>query len=133
MRMKEGDDMQNYMDLTGKVALITGASSGIGAATASVLADLGARVAIGYHGNEEGAERVRQSIISAGRHAVAIRADVRRADEIHLLVKHVTDELGPVDILVNNAGSLVERMRLLEINEERWDEIMDLNLKSAVL
>src|SRR5439155_25899348 len=98
--------MQNYLDLTGKVALITGASSGIGAATATVLADLGARVAIGYHSNEEGAERVRQSIASAGGHAIAIRADVRQADEIRSLTKRATDELGPIDILVNNAGSL---------------------------
>lgn len=125
--------MQNYMDLTGKIALITGASSGIGAATALVLADLGARVAIGYHSNEKGAEQVRQSIASAGGHAMTIRADVRQADEIRLLVTRVAEELGPIDILVNNAGSLLERMRLLEINEERWDEIMNLNLKSAVL
>jgi 3-oxoacyl-[acyl-carrier protein] reductase len=117
--------MKNYLDLTGKVALITGGSSGIGAAAAAVMADLGARVAITYHRNEAGALAVRD--------AIAIRADVRKKDEIQAAVDRTVDELGPIDVLVNNAGSLVERQRLAQITEERWDDIMDLNLKSAVL
>jgi NAD(P)-dependent dehydrogenase (short-subunit alcohol dehydrogenase family) len=125
--------MRNYLDLTGKVALITGASSGIGAATADVFAELGARVAIGYYHNEAGAERVRQSIEDNGGKAVAIRSDVRSADQIDALVKRTGRELGPIDILVNNAGSMVERRPLLEQSEDRWDEIMNLNLKSAML
>ena len=125
--------MQNYLDLTGKVALVTGASSGIGAATAAVLADLGARVAISYHRNEKGAERVCRIIQAAGGKPIAIRADVRRAEEITSLVKQAADELGPIDILVNNAGSLIERQKILEMTEERWDEVMNLNLKSAML
>jgi 3-oxoacyl-[acyl-carrier protein] reductase len=125
--------VQNYLDVTSKVALITGASSGIGAATANVLADLGARVAISYQHNEEGAERVRQMIESAGGKAIAIRADVRRAEEITSLVKRAAAEFGPIDILVNNAGSLVERQTILEMTAERWDEVMNLNLKSAML
>ena len=125
--------MKNYMDLTGKIALITGASSGIGAATAHVFADLGAKVAIGYHGNQAGAERVRVDIERAGGKAIAIRADVRKGSDIHMLVNSVTEQLGPIDILVNNAGSLVERQRILEVTEERWNDIMALNLTSAVL
>jgi len=125
--------MQNYLDLTGKVALITGASSGIGAATAAVLADLGARVAIGYHRNEAGAERVRQSILDAGGKAIAIRSDLRRADEISALVGRAATELGPINILVNNAGSLIERMPLREQTEKLWDDVLNLNLKSAML
>lgn len=125
--------MKNYMDLTGKVALITGASSGIGAATAHVFADLGAKVAIGYHGNQAGAERVRVDIERAGGKAIAIRADVRKGSDIHMLVNSVTEQLGPIDILVNNAGSLVERQKILEVTEERWNDIMALNLTSAVL
>ncbi len=125
--------MQNYLDLTGKIALVTGASSGIGAATACVLADLGAHVAIGYYHNKAGAQQVRDNIESAGGKATAFKADVRRPDEISKLVKRTTDELGPIDILVNNAGSLIERQGIREITEKRWDEIMDLNLKSALL
>jgi 3-oxoacyl-[acyl-carrier protein] reductase len=125
--------MQNYFDLTGKVALATGASSGIGAATAVLLGGLGARVAIGYHNNADGAEEVRSKIVAAGGTAIAIRADVTRADEISSLAGTVAAQLGPIDILINNAGSLMQRMPILEVKEETWDEIQDLNLKSAVL
>jgi 3-oxoacyl-[acyl-carrier protein] reductase len=125
--------MQNYLNMTGKVALVTGASSGIGAATATLLGGLGARVAIGYHGNKEGAEQVRSKIAGAGGEAIAIRADVTRAAEIGSLAGAVVAQLGPIDILINNAGSLMQRMRILEVKEESWDEIQDLNLKSAVL
>jgi 3-oxoacyl-[acyl-carrier protein] reductase len=125
--------MQNYFDFTGKTALVTGASSGIGAATASVLADLGAKVAIGYFQNEAGAEAVREKILKEGGTAVTIRADVRRSTEVRGLVERTLAELGPIDILINNAGSLVQRLPLMEIQEEAWDNLMDLNLKSAML
>jgi 3-oxoacyl-[acyl-carrier protein] reductase len=125
--------MRNLLDLTNKVALITGASSGIGAATAEVLADLGARVAIGYYHNEAGAQTVRGKIEDTGGKAIAIRADVREPDQIPLLVTRTAEELGPIDILVNNAGSLIERLPLAEMTVARWDEVMDLNLKSAML
>ncbi len=124
--------MQNYMDLTGKTALVTGASSGIGAATAMVLADLGASVAIGYNNNRKGAEEVRDSIAAAGGKAVALQADMRRPAEARPLVERAAAELGPLDILVNNAGSLVKRIALRDLTEEGWDEVMNLNLKSAV-
>ena len=125
--------MHNYLDLTGKVALITGASSGIGCATAAVFADLGAKVAIGYFHNQKGAEEVQVGIARAGGNAIAIRADVSQESEIRRLVKSAADELGPIDILVNNAGSLVERMKIHEITGEKWDAILNLNLKSAML
>jgi NAD(P)-dependent dehydrogenase (short-subunit alcohol dehydrogenase family) len=125
--------MKNYLDLKGRVALVTGASSGIGAATASVLADLGAIVALGYHQNEEGANQVLDQIMKEGGKALAICADMRRAADISSLVKRATDELGPIDILVNNAGSLVQRQAIRELTPERWNEIMNLNLTSVML
>jgi 3-oxoacyl-[acyl-carrier protein] reductase len=125
--------VKNYMDLTGKAALISGASSGIGAATALVFADLGAKVAIGYHQNRKGAEQVRESIAAAGGQAIALQADVREAAGIGALVEGASARFGPIDILVNNAGSLVERMKIREITAAQWDNIMNLNLKSAML
>jgi 3-oxoacyl-[acyl-carrier protein] reductase len=125
--------MKQLLDLTGQVALVTGASSGIGAATAVTLAELGARVGIGYFRNQEGAEEIRDRIITAGGAAIAVAADLRRADDITALVDRVATELGPIDILVNNAGSLVLRLGIREITEERLDEILALNYKSAVL
>jgi 3-oxoacyl-[acyl-carrier protein] reductase len=125
--------MRNYLDLSGKVALVTGASSGIGAATAILLAELGARVAIGYHGNAAGAGQVSSKIAADGGKSIAIRADVTKTEEISSLAGAVSAQLGPIDILINNAGSLMQRMKILEVKAETWDEIQDLNLKSAVL
>jgi 3-oxoacyl-[acyl-carrier protein] reductase len=125
--------MSDSFDLKGKVALVTGASSGIGRATAETLAANGARVAINFHHNKTGAEAARTQITSAGGSAIVVKADVTRAREVQSLVEHTVAEFGPIDILVNNAGSLVERLRILELTEERWDQVIDLNLKSAFL
>jgi 3-oxoacyl-[acyl-carrier protein] reductase len=125
--------MKSHFDLTGCVAIVTGASSGIGAATATTLADLGARVAIAYHNNREGAEGARDRIGAAGGTAIAIRCDVRRPAEIRDLVEQSATTLGPIDILVNNAGSLIGRLTLQDITDEHLDAVYALNLKSAVL
>jgi 3-oxoacyl-[acyl-carrier protein] reductase len=123
--------MHNYLDLSGKVALVTGASSGIGAATAERLAELGARVSLGYHGNETGVEQVCRRIADSGGTAMAVKADVRRLGQVRALVAKTAEALGPIDVLVNNAGSLVKRARIEEMTEEVWDEVFALNLKSA--
>jgi 3-oxoacyl-[acyl-carrier protein] reductase len=120
-------------DLNGKVAIVTGASSGIGRAVAEALAANGARVAINFHRNEAGAEAARNSIVDRGGSAIIVQADATRASEVQSLVERTVAELGSIDILVNNAGSLVERLKILELTEERWDEVIDLNLKSAFL
>lgn len=125
--------MSDLFDLQGKVALVTGASSGIGRATAEALAKNGARVAINFLRNREGAEAVRSQITGDGGSAIVLQADVSQATAVRSLVAQAVAEFGPIDILVNNAGSLVERLRILELTEERWDEVIDLNLKSAFL
>jgi|SRR5215831_11409851 len=124
--------MTNYLDLSNKVALVTGASSGIGAASAKVLADLGANVAITYLQNQAGAEKVRDEIIALGRKAIALHAEFRDPRQIAATVSRVTDELGPIDILVNNAGSLVERKGNLAMTDELWNDVINLNLTSAM-
>src|SRR5687768_8241423 len=125
--------MNRYLDLNGHTALVTGASSGIGAATAEVLAELGARVAIGYYANRIGAHAVRDRIIEAGGAAIALEADVRRPDEVRGLIDRAVTEFGPIDILVNNAGSLVMRRGIREVTGEFIDDVLAVNLKSAVL
>lgn len=125
--------MSDLFDLNGKVALVTGASSGIGRATAQALAKNGARVAINFHRNNAGAEAARSQVNADGGSSITVQADVTNASEVQSMVQQTVAEFGPIDILVNNAGSLVERLKILELTEERWDEVIDLNLKSAFL
>jgi 3-oxoacyl-[acyl-carrier protein] reductase len=128
-----GWNLSDFISLSNKTALITGASSGIGAATAQLFARLGARVAIGYNRNAQGADRVSESIQQAGGQSITVQAEMLHAVEISRLVEETTGKLGAIDILVNNAGSLVERVTFEKISEALWDEVMDLNLKSAML
>lgn len=125
--------MKNFHDLSNQTALITGASSGIGAATARLFAQLGARVAIGYNKNAQGAASVQQDIEQAGGKAITVQAEMLQSKEISRLVQETAAKLGPIDILINNAGSLMERVSFEKMTEGRWDEVMDLNLKSAML
>jgi 3-oxoacyl-[acyl-carrier protein] reductase len=121
------------MILEGQVVLITGASSGIGRATAEVMAREGARVGVNYLKNQRGAEEAVEVIRKAGGEALAIRADVTRRDEVHALVGAVRKQWGRIDILVNNAGDMIGRRTLANMTEEYWDKVMDLNLKSVFL
>ncbi|MFZ0963794.1 MAG: 3-oxoacyl-ACP reductase family protein, partial [Terriglobia bacterium] len=116
-----------------QVALITGASSGIGRATAEALAREGARVGVNYCKNQAGAEQTAESIRKAGGEALVVRADVTRAAEVLAMVDAVRAEWGRIDILVNNAGDLLARRSLSDMTEEYWDQIMALNLKSVFL
>ena len=121
------------MLLAGQVAVITGASSGIGRATAEAMARHGARVGVNYCKNQAGAEEGVEGIRKEGGEAVVIRADVTRSAEVSAMMAAVRKRWGPIDILVNNAGDLIARRTLADMTEEYWDQIMALNLKSAFL
>ena len=117
-------------DLSGKTALVTGASRGIGAAIARALAAQGADVAVGYSSGETEASEVVAQIESLGRRAVALGADARDSEAFGALWARAEDELGPLDILVNNAG-LLKPAFLGMMSEDAWDETLDVNLKAA--
>lgn len=116
--------------LIDKVALVTGASRGIGAAIAQRLAAEGAVVAVNYHHNAEAAQAVVAAITAGGGRAVAMQADVSKLDEATELVKGVQKEFGRLDILVNNAGTTRDNL-IMMMREEDWDTVLATNLKSA--
>jgi 3-oxoacyl-[acyl-carrier protein] reductase len=115
-------------DLSGKVALVTGASRGIGRAIALELARAGADVVVHYHTRIGWAREVEAAIRSLGMEAKVVQADVSRTAEIERLAR----EAGPVDILINNAG-IAKPQPFAEITEADWDEVIDTNLKSCFL
>jgi 3-oxoacyl-[acyl-carrier protein] reductase len=119
--------------LEGHVALITGASSGIGHAAAEALAREGASVAVNYLKNERGAEDAALRVRELGREAITVKADVTRSADVLRMVNEVRSAWGRIDILVNNAGDLIARHDLSDMTEEYWDQIMALNLKSVFL
>ncbi len=119
-------------ELAGRIALVTGASRGIGRAIAIALAGAGADVAVNYRSKADEARKVCREIEKLGRRGIAVQADVGRTTAVAGLVERVQREFGTVAILVNNAG--VGRMRTIEeITEEDWDEMLAVNLKAAFL
>jgi len=116
-----------------RTALVTGASGGIGRATALALARRGDRVGVHYFSKADAAKAVVDDIVAAGGQAAAFGADLRRASDVSTLMARVAEALGPIDVLVNNAGDLIERLSLLQMTEARWHEVIDLNLTSVFL
>jgi 3-oxoacyl-[acyl-carrier protein] reductase len=118
--------------LIGKIALVTGASRGIGRAVALSLAAAGADVAVNFRVAKEEADSLADEIKKLGRRCLTIQADVSKGPEVERLVSAVQTELGPVSVLVNNAG-IARLQPLEEITEVDWGEVVDVNLKSAFL
>ena len=118
------------MDLTGRVAIVTGSSRGIGRAIAIRLSQLGAKVVINYRSRAQEAQEVVETIRQAGGQAIVLQADVGNRGDVEALVKAVTEQYGKVDILVNNAG--ITRDGLLALMPEAdWDDVMNTVLKGA--
>jgi len=118
--------------LEGKVALVTGASRGIGRAAAVALAKIGATVAVNYKTRGQEAEAVSREIQDMGGRVVALQADVSIAADVNRMVRQVESQLGPVAVLVNNAG-ITRPQPIDKITEKDWDEVLAVNLKSVFL
>jgi len=118
--------------LSGKVALVTGASRGIGRAIAINLARWGIHVAVNYRIQTHEAQKTLEEIISAGGSGMLIQADVSLASEVSRLVEAVEKNLGPIEILVNNAA-IAPVQNIEDITEQDWDEVLRNNLKSVFL
>ncbi|MGM9927481.1 MAG: 3-oxoacyl-[acyl-carrier-protein] reductase [Bacillus sp. (in: firmicutes)] len=120
------------MKLQGQVALVTGASRGIGKEIALELARLGASVVVNYAGNEVKANEVVEQVKQLGQQAMAIRCDVANGEEVAAMIKAVVETFGKIDILVNNAGVTRDNL-LMRMKEEEWDTVIDTNLKGVFL
>ena len=118
--------------LKDKVALVTGASRGIGREIAQTLAAYGASVIVNYNGSKDRADEVVEMISAAGGKAIAVKADVAKAEEIARLFEEAQAAFGRIDILVNNAGITRDNL-ILKMSEEEYDTVLDTNLKGAFL
>lgn len=121
------------MILEERSALVTGAGSGIGQATAIELAKEGADVAVNYFHSKEGAEKTASRVKEIGRRCITVKADVTKIEQVNEMVEKVLKEFGKIDILVNNSGGIIQRSSVKEMSEKLWDDMLDLNLKSAFL
>lgn len=118
------------MILSGKVALVTGASRGIGSAIAIKLAKLGAKVAVNYSSSVEAANEVVKAIEENGGQAIAVAADVSCSQSVDKMIDIITKNWGTIDILVNNAGITRDGL-LMRMKEEDWNRVVDINLKGV--
>ena len=120
------------MNLTGKVALVTGASRGIGQAAAIELAKAGADIIVNFIGNEAVAQETVEAIEALGRKAIKIKANVGDADDVQAMVDEAHATFGHIDILVNNAGITRDGL-LIRMKDSDWDEVLNINLKGVYL
>ena len=120
-----------FLDFTDQVVLVTGASSGIGAAAAVGFAEAGATVAVHYHANETGVRHTQSAVITAGGQASVHQADLADPESAGALIDEVLAKHGRIDVLVNNAGDLVRRSSVVDVPDEEFHRILDVNLTSV--
>lgn len=120
------------MHLTDKVALVTGASRGIGRAIAVLMAKQGADVVVNYSGSEGAAQETVDAILALGRKAIKVKANVGNAEEVAAMVEEAHTAFGRIDILVNNAGITRDGL-LMRMKDDDWDDVMNINLKGVYL
>lgn len=126
-------DWRSYMaSMTGKVALVTGASSGIGRATAELFADKGVSVVVAARREEELTDVVK-GIVANGGKATFVKTDVSSGRDAKRMVEHAIDSFGRLDFAVNNAGIEGKLSGIADLNEEDWDQVLDINLKGTYL
>jgi len=121
------------MELKGKVALVTGASRGIGRAIAVALAKKGCNVIINYARDEENAKKTEEMCRAYGVETLTVRADVSNREEVREMVEKAIEKFGRIDILINNAGILGKTINPREISDEEWDRVLGVNLKGAFI
>jgi NAD(P)-dependent dehydrogenase (short-subunit alcohol dehydrogenase family) len=124
--------LSEYLELSGKVAVVTGASRGIGSAIASRFARAGAAVVVHYREREGDARELVQGLEAAGARAVALGADLRRQDDVDRLFREAAGEIGAIDVLVNNAGSYPQTP-LIDAPPDEWKAVIETNLLSVHL
>jgi 3-oxoacyl-[acyl-carrier protein] reductase len=120
-------------DLRGRRALVTGSSTGIGAAIAKAYARYGMHVAVHYNASVAEAEAVVDAIRAAGGEAHAFKADLASSADASRLVEEVVQRLGGLDVLVNNAGAMIKRTPIAEIDDDLYDRVLDTNIRSVVM
>ena len=119
-------------DLKGKGVLVTGASTGIGAAVAEGFGKAGAKVAVHYNANADKAKAVADAIAKAGGEAVLVQADLGDPKQAKPMVEEAAQKLGRLDVLVNNAGSIIRRAPFAEMDDALYDRTMNLNVRSVI-
>jgi glucose 1-dehydrogenase len=124
--------MSNSRRLKDQVALVTGASSGIGAGIATALAAEGAKVVVNYSSTPDGAKKVVDEIAAGGGNAIAIRADVSKEDDVQSMFRQTLEAFGTVDILINNAG-LQQDAAFVDMTLAQWQRVIDINLTGQFL
>jgi 3-oxoacyl-[acyl-carrier protein] reductase len=127
-----GGKEERRMHFTGRRELVTGGSSGIGAATCRLLAREGAAIAIGYCRGEESARALCEELRAQGAQAMAVKADVTERDQVKKMVDEVHAVLGKIDLLVHGAGNILGRAPILEETGDLWQRTLDLNLNSVL-